>query len=129
MYQNSLNFRGWMMSQMKKYFLIFGVLISTQVRAEIDMKLFLKHCAYGTVFGALAGTVSLVAVDKPSDHLNNISRGASLGLYSGIIYSLVTESHYSMGKSDTSSKYESTYFYIQPDLNQKSLVLNLAGSF
>lgn len=57
--------------------------------SEMNMKEFIKNCAYGTAYGALAGTVSLAFVDKPSAHLNNISKGASLGLYSGIAYSFL----------------------------------------
>lgn len=64
------------------FLLIF--LFSNQVFAASDLRSFLKYCGYGTVGGALAGVVSLAFVDKPSDHYNNIARGASLGLYAGM---------------------------------------------
>lgn len=54
-----------------------------------DLKGFLKRCAYGSLIGAGLGTVTLAFSDRPSDDLNNIARGASLGLYAGIAYGLV----------------------------------------
>lgn len=56
---------------------------------ETKLGRFLKTCAWGFGIGAAAGTVSLVFEDKPSEHTINIARGASLGLYGGIIYGLV----------------------------------------
>lgn len=53
-----------------------------------DIRTFLKTCAIGTGAGALIGTMSLVLTDKPSENLNNIAKGTSLGLYGGIIYGL-----------------------------------------
>ncbi len=67
------------------------VLIMTSIStagASTDITRFLKSCGYGTLGGALAGVVSLAFTDKPSEHLNNIAKGASLGLYFGIGYGL-----------------------------------------
>lgn len=50
------------------------------------MKEFLTTCAYGTIGGALVGAASLAFTDKPDGSLNNIARGASLGLYAGILF-------------------------------------------
>jgi hypothetical protein len=72
---------------MKRIFqvLVITFLIPTLVQAA-DLKRFLKTCAWGTVFGAGAGVVSLAFSDQPSEHWNNVAKGASLGLYAGIAY-------------------------------------------
>jgi hypothetical protein len=46
---------------------------------------FLMSITYGTLAGALLGTASLAFTDKPGDKLQRIARGASLGLYFGIL--------------------------------------------
>lgn len=40
--------------------------------------------AYGTAAGALIGVASLAFTEDPGSKLNNIARGASLGLYAGM---------------------------------------------
>lgn len=54
-----------------------------------DVQGFLKNCGWGTLAGAGAGILSLAFEDRPSDHTINIARGASLGLYGGIIYGVI----------------------------------------
>lgn len=49
---------------------------------------FIKNSGYGAAGGAVVGVVSLAFVDKPSENLNNISKGAALGLYAGIGYGI-----------------------------------------
>lgn len=46
---------------------------------------FLLSCVYGTVAGTLVGAASLAFTDKPNKNLNRVARGASLGLYAGIL--------------------------------------------
>ena len=46
---------------------------------------FLTSCTYGATAGALVGVASLAFVKRPGDNLNNVARGASLGLYAGIL--------------------------------------------
>lgn len=46
---------------------------------------FIMACTYGVLAGTLIGAASLAFVDKPSDNLNKVARGASLGLYAGIL--------------------------------------------
>lgn len=48
------------------------------------MSTFLKSCAYGTLGGAAIGLATLAMSDHPDGKINNIARGASLGLYAGI---------------------------------------------
>lgn len=70
---------------------LFSVMISTAWTSPAqasEFTRFLRTCAWGTLGGALVGTASLILEDKPSEHTINIARGASLGLYAGIIYGL-----------------------------------------
>ncbi len=45
-------------------------------------------CTYGVLAGSLVGAASLAFTDRPGDHLQRIARGASLGLYTGILLGL-----------------------------------------
>lgn len=49
---------------------------------------FVMSCTYGVLAGTLVGAASLAFTDKPSDNLNKVARGASLGLYTGILLGL-----------------------------------------
>ncbi|MGE3973210.1 MAG: hypothetical protein AB7F59_01645 [Bdellovibrionales bacterium] len=44
--------------------------------------------AYGVLAGTLVGAATLAFTDRPGDNLKNIARGASLGLYAGILLGL-----------------------------------------
>lgn len=52
------------------------------------MKEFITACTYGVLAGALVGTATLAFEDKPGDNLQNVARGASIGLYAGILLGL-----------------------------------------
>ncbi|MCC7405937.1 MAG: hypothetical protein IT288_16200 [Bdellovibrionales bacterium] len=52
------------------------------------MKEFVTACTYGVLAGALVGTATLAFEDKPGDNLQNVARGASIGLYLGILLGL-----------------------------------------
>lgn len=45
-------------------------------------------CTYGVLAGTLVGAASLAFTKKPSDNLHRVARGASLGLYTGILLGL-----------------------------------------
>lgn len=45
---------------------------------------FVMSCTYGVLAGTLVGAASLAFVDKPSDKMHRVARGASIGLYTGI---------------------------------------------
>jgi hypothetical protein len=70
--------------------MIFVILMFplTSAAAPGDLLQFLKTCGWGTLIGAGAGTISLAFENKPSEHTINIARGASLGLYGGILYGI-----------------------------------------
>jgi hypothetical protein len=60
---------------------------SSAARAELSRE-FLMSCIYGTLAGTIVGAASLATADKPSEKLQRIARGASLGLYAGILLGL-----------------------------------------
>jgi len=49
---------------------------------------FIASCTYGVLAGTLVGAASLAFTDRPGDKLNRVARGASLGLYTGILLGL-----------------------------------------
>src|SRR5262249_32940288 len=63
------------------------VLPPQTARAE-PVREFIMSCAYGVLAGTLVGAASLAFTDRPGDNLNNIARGASIGLYAGILLGL-----------------------------------------
>lgn len=48
-------------------------------------KEFVMSCTYGVLAGTLVGAATLAFEDQPGDNLNKVARGASLGLYAGIL--------------------------------------------
>ncbi len=46
---------------------------------------FLLSCTYGVLAGALVGAATLAVEDNPGDKIHRVARGASLGLYTGIL--------------------------------------------
>lgn len=77
-----------MIGPLKKFSsLLFVFAIAFQplsARAD-DGREFLLSCTYGILAGALVGAASLAVEDDPSDKIHRVARGASLGLYSGIL--------------------------------------------
>jgi hypothetical protein len=45
-------------------------------------------CTYGVMAGTLVGVASLAFTTQPSENLNRVARGASIGLYAGILLGL-----------------------------------------
>lgn len=46
---------------------------------------FVLSCTYGVIAGTMMGAATLAFSNKPSEHLYRVARGASLGLYAGIL--------------------------------------------
>lgn len=66
-----------------------GTLICTPQRAHADTtREFMMSAAYGALAGTLVGAATLAFSDHPGDNLNKVARGASLGLYVGIMLGL-----------------------------------------
>ncbi len=75
---------------MKTFFTLFvlGSFLVAPLGAKADEnsgKEFMTSVIYGTVAGTLVGAATLAFTDNPGDNLGNIARGASLGLYAGIL--------------------------------------------
>ncbi len=49
---------------------------------------FIMSCTYGVLAGTLVGAASLAFTSKPGESLNRVARGASIGLYTGILLGL-----------------------------------------
>lgn len=64
--------------------LVFPGLFPSRAQAE-PMRDFIMSCSYGVLAGTLVGAATLAFSDKPGDNLNKIARGASFGLYAGIL--------------------------------------------
>lgn len=98
----------------KHLMILISLFIGSQVYAQTTpMQGFLRSCAWGTAIGAGAGVVSLAFSEEPSKNLNNIARGASLGLYAGIVLGLVE-----MNRTQSSHE-SSTHFWISPQIEKE----------
>ena len=68
--------------------LLSAFVLAPQVaRAEASRE-FLLSCTYGVLAGALVGAASLAVEDDPSSKVHRVARGASLGLYTGLLLGL-----------------------------------------
>lgn len=52
------------------------------------MRDFILSCSYGVLAGTLVGAATLAFSDRPGENLNRVARGASIGLYAGILLGL-----------------------------------------
>ncbi len=80
------------MKRLRLILLMLGLCFAGSAHAEapVDankfaMKEFVRSCTYGVLAGTLVGTATLAFTDQPGEHLNRVARGASLGLYAGIL--------------------------------------------
>ena len=69
--------------------LMFAIsLVAPSAHAGNPQREFVMSCTYGVLAGTLVGAASLAFVSKPGNNLNRVARGASLGLYTGILLGL-----------------------------------------
>lgn len=66
---------------------VIGFGLKPEAKAE-PMREFIMSCSYGVLAGTLVGAATLAFSDKPGDNLNKVARGASFGLYAGILLGL-----------------------------------------
>jgi hypothetical protein len=63
-----------------------GLVLTAPLQAQAEAgREFLLSCTYGVIAGALVGAASLAVEDNPGDKIHRVARGASLGLYTGIL--------------------------------------------
>jgi len=74
---------------MVKIFVILTFIFIQSTAKASELKTFISDCGYGMLIGAGVGVLSLAFEKNPSDHTNNVARGASLGLYGGIAYGII----------------------------------------
>ncbi|NJL25560.1 MAG: hypothetical protein HC902_10570 [Calothrix sp. SM1_5_4] len=74
---------------MRRYLAVIfalNVLVSSlPARADNPGREFVMSCTYGVLAGTLVGAASLAFTDRPGDNMNRVARGASIGLYTGIL--------------------------------------------
>lgn len=61
------------------------ILLSPSPSRAEPAREFVMSAVYGTLAGTLVGVASLAFTSQPGENLRNIARGASLGLYAGIL--------------------------------------------
>lgn len=66
------------------FFLILSLFYCPRVHGDTTRE-FVTSCVYGTIAGTLVGVASLAFTSQPGENLRNVARGASLGLYAGIL--------------------------------------------
>jgi hypothetical protein len=70
-------------------FMVFFMLAAGRpVHADNPTREFVMSCTYGVMAGTLVGAASLAFTKKPSKNMSRVARGASLGLYTGILLGL-----------------------------------------
>ena len=81
-----------MMRPMSQFFksvcivlMVSGLTLSSSRASANEMKAFIMSCTYGVLAGTLVGAATLAFEDQPGENLNKVARGASLGLYAGIL--------------------------------------------
>ncbi|MBN8541637.1 MAG: hypothetical protein J0L82_14695 [Deltaproteobacteria bacterium] len=65
-----------------------AILVTPRAAKAEPMRDFVMSCSYGVLAGTLVGAATLAFSDKPGDNLNKVARGASFGLYAGILLGL-----------------------------------------
>ena len=66
-------------------FLLFVSILLKPSHSQAMGKEFITSCTYGVIAGTIVGSATLAFADNPGDKLHRIARGASLGLYAGIM--------------------------------------------
>jgi hypothetical protein len=80
---SKINFGGKLITS-----LVIVLFFQTPAAHADKGKDFILSVVYGTLAGTLVGAATLAFTSNPGDNLNNVARGASYGLYAGIILGL-----------------------------------------
>jgi hypothetical protein len=69
-------------------FILISATLPAHAAEENTTREFVMSCTYGVLAGTLVGAASLAFTSKPSDNMFRVARGASIGLYAGILLGL-----------------------------------------
>lgn len=82
---------------------------------------FIMSCTYGVLAGTLVGAASLAFTNKPGDNMNHVARGASIGLYTGILLGVyvvyIVPGMESDPEEDPVARLERVPLVLEPTLN------------
>ncbi len=67
---------------------VFSALMSAPAHADTELREFMMSCHLRSFGRHFVGAASLAFTDKPGENLNRVARGASIGLYAGILLGL-----------------------------------------
>lgn len=101
---------------------------SAQASSERE---FIMSCTYGVLAGTLVGAASLAFADNPGDNLQRVARGASIGLYAGILLGVYTV-YYLPGQLEKKNNIdpsligEDPYSYLEPKIESKFQISPIA---
>lgn len=102
---------------MKRLVLVLGCTLLVQFGYQSSAKAlgkeFMTSATYGVIAGTIVGAATLAFTENPGDKLYRISRGASLGLYAGILLGFYVTYGVSSEPVDEYAKLES---FQQPKL-------------
>lgn len=86
------------------------------------LKSFLSACGMGVGAGAALGVASLAFVSDPGSNIQNVAKGASLGLYAGILWGyyniLVTQETPVNSEVNRPQKSDDSLWVVQPDFHR-----------
>ncbi len=94
------------MSYKKKFLTVILLIFFSGGQAHASSssgRTFMMSVIYGTLAGTLIGAATLAFTSNPSGNLNNVARGASYGLYGGILMGLYINS---LDEEETERKVE-----------------------
>jgi hypothetical protein len=87
--------------------IVFGLPCRSNAESTLDVVLW--DSLVGAGIGALAGTATLAFMDHPSDHLERIAQGASLGIIAGIGFGFYEISPVVYSRVDSKGQRERVY--------------------
>ena len=91
-----------------------------KAHADNPEREFLMSCTYGVLAGTLVGAASLAFTKKPGDNLNKVARGASLGLYAGIILGLYVV--YVVPSGEDEDPLDQVSLLVMPTMSEKGAI-------
>lgn len=68
--------------------MLVGIILIPGKSNAGESKEFFLSCTYGVMAGTLVGAATLAFSDSPDQNLDRLAKGASLGLYAGILLGL-----------------------------------------